>query len=691
MNLCRSLFGLLSLVFGLCLFMWITLLFCFCYTVCLDTDPACLTTICKIKLAFGFYTLPASPRYRILCLPKVQRLSENTDRTMDPASRLFRLRQGNQPTEDYVTNFCELCHLVDFNDIALKDIFHHGLKDSLKYLMPRHTPHWTLEQYIDFALRLSGSPFTVGVADEEPCYPPLSAKPGNFSVMSGIIQVTSEPFHAMPPKPESCHAKSAKPKPAHAMPAAPGPAHAMPAAPGPAHTMPAAPESASVMSALLQPAHKMAAIPEPVHKMAAIPKPAHKMAAIPEPAHNMAAIPKPVHKMAAIPKPVHKMAAPSESLAKMAAMPEPHQAKIISSACHPIISATSKANQVMPDSPVSSQASKSSQVAAAFPELSQVSKSSQVAAVFPESSQVSESSQDTAVLHEPSQDTAVLDESSQDTAVVLHESSQDTAVLDESSQDTAVVLHESSQDTAVVLHESSQDTAVPHESSHVTGVVPESSQETAVLPEPNQVPSDLPKSHHVSAEPPEPMLPSHAERTFPSQKSIASTPLRSTDTPLSTVLPVMAIAIFSVWAAHCAPEASSVYKFTPIPPEVSAPAVEPPKEVASIYELTATSAHKHSACHVTAKKAYHKLSTCHATTKEIVSENTALLWMSLVPLWISLLLPALPALQWPPFMATKQEVTNEAAEGAATVSSWVRAPSAGLALQPTFCRKHLNI
>ncbi|KAI2644381.1 NLR family CARD domain-containing protein 3 [Labeo rohita] len=35
----------------------------------------------------------------------------------------------------------------------------------------------------------------------------------------------------------------------------------------------------------------------------------------------------------------------------------------------------------------------------------------------------------------------------------------------------------------------------------------------------------------------------------------------------------------------------------------------------------------------------------------------------------------------PPFMATKQEATNEAAEGAATVSQWVRAPSAGVALQ----------
>ncbi|KAI2646310.1 Foot protein 1 variant 1 [Labeo rohita] len=271
---------------------------------------------------------------------------------MDPASQLFRLRQGNQPIQDYVTNFCELCHLVDFNDIALKDIFHHGLKDSLNYLMPRHTPHWTLEQYIEFAFRLACSPFTVGVADEEPCYPPLSAKPGNFSVMSGIIQVTSEPFHAMPAKPEPVHIMSAKPQPALIESTKPEPCHAK------VCIMPA--------SALLQPAHKMAAIPEPVHKMAAIPEPAHKMATIPKSVHKMAIIPKPVHKMATITKPVHKMAAPSESLDKIAATPEPHQAKIISSASHPIISATPKANQVMPDSPVSSQASKSSQVAAAF-------------------------------------------------------------------------------------------------------------------------------------------------------------------------------------------------------------------------------------------------------------------------------------------------------------------------------------
>ncbi|KAL0146560.1 hypothetical protein M9458_058191 [Cirrhinus mrigala] len=1019
----------------------------------------------------------------------------NGDRiTMDPASRLVQLRQGNRHIEQYVMDFCELCHLVDFQDSFLKDIFFFGLNKDISVNMPRHHRHWSLIRYIDYALLMAGSAFTVGVADDKPYHPPVPATPIFTHVMSGIVTIMPEtsptksakpksaqvkttqpklahvtsakpqPAHVTSAKPQPAHVMSAKPQPAHVMPAAPGPAHAMPAAPGPAHAMPATSGPAHAMPATPESAPVMAALPQPAHKMAAIPEPVHKMAAIPKPVHKMAAIPKPVHKMDAIPKPVHKMAAPIGSPAKMAATPEPHQIKVISPKSHLAISAAPKTNQVMPDPPVSSQVRAT----------------------------LSVPSQDTAVLHEPSQDTAVLHESSQDTAAVLHESSQDTAVvLHESSQDTAVVLHESSQDTAVVPHESSQVTAVPHESSQVTAVphessqvtavphessqvtavphesshvvpesshvvpesshvvpesshvvpesshvvpesshvvpessqvskssqvaaaspgssqvaaafpessqvfkssqvtavvpvssqataavpvssqaaavvpassqvkavfpvssqvraaplkssqvtatapvsskaiavapksskvttdlhepsqatvdlhelsqitadlhepsqvaavipepsqatgdlhessqatgdlhessqatvdlhepsqatadlqnpsqvtaglhepgqvtavlhesgqvtaglpessqvtaglpessqvtagLPESSQETAVLPEPNQVTSDLPKSHHISAEPAEPTLPSHAEPTlpshaeptFPSHKSIASTPSRSTDTPLSTVLPVMAIAIFSVWAAHCAPRASSVHEsaseassihesgpeassvcesgpeassvhesapeapsihesalealpdcesapeassdhtsaseasvvheFTPIPPEVSAQAVDLPKEVAPIYELPATPAqasapmppevsapavdppmgaassyelslcpvttretyHEPSACHVmvkkanrelstchvtakkayhelsdrhvTAKKAYNELSACHATAKVVVRDHTALLWMSLIPLWISLLLsalPALPVLQWLPVM-----------------------------------------
>ncbi|KAL0190342.1 hypothetical protein M9458_013040, partial [Cirrhinus mrigala] len=255
-------------------------------------------------------------------------------------SRLLCLRQGNRAIEEYVEDFCGLCHLVDFNDIALKELFRYGLDEPICSGLPGGKIHWTLETYIDYALRLSGSPLTVGIAEEGPCNPTVAPHHNQFtshlpsqSLLNHSLLTPCLPLQGL------------------LTPCLPLQGPLTPCLPLKG-LLTARPESASVMAALLQPAHKMAAIPEPVHKMAAIPEPVHKMTAIPEPVHKMAAIPKSVHKMAAIPKPVHKMAtvtkpvhkmaAPSESLAKMAATPEPHQAKIISSASHPIISATPK-------------------------------------------------------------------------------------------------------------------------------------------------------------------------------------------------------------------------------------------------------------------------------------------------------------------------------------------------------------
>ncbi|KAL0157363.1 hypothetical protein M9458_048609, partial [Cirrhinus mrigala] len=328
-------FGLLSLVLDSACFLDLRSCLALDIPVCLVIDPACLDYDLLIKLAIGSYTLLTSPHYRILRHPKIQRLS--TQITMDPASRLFCLRQGNRCIEDFVVEFCELCHLVPFNDVALKDIFRMGLNDPIRSGLPGGKIHWSLEQYIDYALLLAGSSFTVGIADKEHCKPSAPITPEHFhtpTVMSGIVTIMSEPSHIMSAKPQSAHAMPAQPQPAHVMsakpqsarampahakPAAPGPAHAKPAAPGPAPVMAARPESAPVMAAppesapvmatLLQPAHKMAAISKPVHKMAAFPEPVHKMAAVPEPVHKMAATPKPVHKMAAIPEPLHKMVA----------------------------------------------------------------------------------------------------------------------------------------------------------------------------------------------------------------------------------------------------------------------------------------------------------------------------------------------------------------------------------------------
>ncbi|KAL0185391.1 hypothetical protein M9458_021088, partial [Cirrhinus mrigala] len=254
---------------------WITLLPCLRFTVCLEIDPACLDYVVFNKAHIWIYYASQESRYRILRPPKIQWLLEHTTSTMDPASRLFRLRQGNQPIEDYVADFCELCHLVTFNDVALKDIFRHGLNDPVRSGLPGGKIHWSLEQYIDYALLLAGSPFTVGNADKEPCDPTAPITSEHFrtpTFMSGIVYIMPETSHAKPAKPKSDQVMSTKPQPAHVT----------SSAPRPAHVMAACPESASVMAALPQPAHKMTAISKPVHKMAAIPEPVHKRAAIPK-------------------------------------------------------------------------------------------------------------------------------------------------------------------------------------------------------------------------------------------------------------------------------------------------------------------------------------------------------------------------------------------------------------------------
>ncbi len=145
---------------------------------------------------------------------------------MNPAVfHLLCLRQGDRAIEEYVSDFCGLCNLVDFNDMSLKGIFRNGLKDCLYNLMPDNACSVTLEEYINHALFLAGSSFTVEIADVEPCNPTVRMAPEYFhipAVMSGVV---------------------------HVMPATPGPANNKSATPGLANVMSTTPESVHVMPA----------------------------------------------------------------------------------------------------------------------------------------------------------------------------------------------------------------------------------------------------------------------------------------------------------------------------------------------------------------------------------------------------------------------------------------------------------
>ncbi len=97
-----------------------------------------------------------------------------------------------------------------------------GFKEPIRSRLPGGKIYWSLEQYIDHALLLSGSSYNVGVAKEERNNPPVSAKP--------------ESAHVMPATTESAHIVPATPK-------STGPVHVMAAMTEPHRKMAATPES----------------------------------------------------------------------------------------------------------------------------------------------------------------------------------------------------------------------------------------------------------------------------------------------------------------------------------------------------------------------------------------------------------------------------------------------------------------
>lgn len=174
---------------------------------------------------------------------------------MNPAVTLQDLHQGKCPLEEYVRDFCELCDVVDFNDIALKGIFRNGLSDFLNYLMPQTDIPGTLADNIVFALLLSGSSFTVEIEDKEPC--------------NSTALTTPEPRHIMAATSETCHVMAAMPETCHVMAATPETCHVMAATPESCHVMTATPEPRHVLAATAEPCHVMAAMPESHHVMVA--------------------------------------------------------------------------------------------------------------------------------------------------------------------------------------------------------------------------------------------------------------------------------------------------------------------------------------------------------------------------------------------------------------------------------------
>ncbi len=108
---------------------------------------------------------------------------------MDPAIRLVCLHQRMRSLKDHIEDFGH-CISLWLPDFALTDFFCHGLNEPLKSILIRDGPQGLLCQFLDYALLLCGSSFTVGTVEE-------NVSPKNFFLVVGgwleIPKMTASP------------------------------------------------------------------------------------------------------------------------------------------------------------------------------------------------------------------------------------------------------------------------------------------------------------------------------------------------------------------------------------------------------------------------------------------------------------------------------------------------------------------
>ncbi|KAI2651310.1 Glutamate receptor 1 [Labeo rohita] len=480
---------------------------------------------------------------------------------------------------------------------------------------------------------------------------------------SQVTAIFPEPLHKMAAPPEPLHKMAATPESVARMAAKPAPANATSVKPAPANATSAKPQPAQDISVKPQPVHVMFSAPGSTPLMAALPEVVPESSKVtvlvPESSYVLPEGPEPRQVSFDISRsqPImmaHVLDTPLVTVraAKMvllnATAATPNQVKTQSQArsrlcprepspvttdlhepgqAAAVVPEPSQASAAAPESSeATAVASKSSQVS----KSSQASKSSNVKAIVPASGNVravvTESSkviaphkpiQDTADLHEPSQVTADLQESSQLTTE-LHESSEVTANLHKLSQTTADI-HVPNEVIAAVPDSSHVSSDRP-DSSHVSSDRPDSSHASSDRSESSHTSSDRSESSHASSDLPEQC---HASSDIPSSQptmmvsmldppqgsvravniSAAPTSPRSIIKEVlspATALPFMAVAIWCVWAAHCAPEVTPDLKSAPEPPSGLESAPEVPSGLESAPEVPsglksapeAASAHK---------------------------------------------------------------------------------------------------
>ncbi|KAL0149560.1 hypothetical protein M9458_055087 [Cirrhinus mrigala] len=146
---------------------------------------------------------------------------------MDTDRILFRIKQGPRTLEQYTCEFLAIANYSTLPDCTIIEIFCDGVNQPLRARLRREGPRSSLAEFMDFALLCVGSPFTVGVTEEErDATEPLTAwiacemaavseharAMASTANCAALMAATAEPVHKMAVKIELHHVTAAIPE-----------------------------------------------------------------------------------------------------------------------------------------------------------------------------------------------------------------------------------------------------------------------------------------------------------------------------------------------------------------------------------------------------------------------------------------------------------------------------------------------
>ncbi len=156
------------------------------------TDLLGLLSVCLIKKLALLILVCFSIQY----VTEDQTIKKNFTITMDilssdPLTSLLKVFQDGRPIEDYVEEFLNVSYRAPWKESTLKTIFWGGLDDHIYQQMPASDITCSQERYIEYALWLSGSSFTVVEVADDPVDTTVSPTSPTTATKASLIPTSA--------------------------------------------------------------------------------------------------------------------------------------------------------------------------------------------------------------------------------------------------------------------------------------------------------------------------------------------------------------------------------------------------------------------------------------------------------------------------------------------------------------------